>query len=515
MNLSLIQSYQGVWSITTQYAVSQLLGSEPLSYLSPTVSYNNELYIANYNSGQNPPIGIAPNLSNLWTLMSSSQGPSLGTWTWITGSNSINAYGIYGTLSVPSGINTPGARFLSTSWTDLSNNFWMFGGNGFDSVGNHTNLNDLWKFNHSDITWTWMGGADIQSGNQLGVYGIKGTPDPANIPGGRGEGMTWVDASDNLWMFGGQGADATTGDNWLNDLWMYNTTTNLWTWIGGTNLGDQTGVYGTKGTPNSANIPGGRDQSFTWTDTSGNFWLFGGGGPSSYIPFNDLWQYNPVSGLWVWVSGSNLSNQLGIYGTKGIPSVSNIPGGRQNGANWIDQSGNFWLFGGQGNDSIDTNVYLNDIWKYTPNGLLPGTWEWVNGANTGNQSGIYGTKGVPSVTNTPSSRSLPSSWTDALGNFWLFGGYGYDANGNLGSLNDLWVYDTATNLWTWMGGADLINQTGIYGTKGISSINNIPGNRNGSAAWIDLSGSLWLFSGALGSSTTNLYNDLWKFVPLI
>jgi hypothetical protein len=31
---------------------------------------------------------------------------------------------------------------------------------------------------------------------------------------------------------------------------------------------------------------------------------------------------------WVWVSGSNTSNQNGVYGEKGIPDSSNIPGGR-------------------------------------------------------------------------------------------------------------------------------------------------------------------------------------------
>ena len=29
---------------------------------------------------------------------------------------------------------------------------------------------------------------------------------------------------------------------------------------------------------------------------------------------------------WTWISGSNTTNQNGIYGTKGIASSSNIPG---------------------------------------------------------------------------------------------------------------------------------------------------------------------------------------------
>ena len=34
---------------------------------------------------------------------------------------------------------------------------------------------------------------------------------------------------------------------------------------------------------------------------------------------------------------------------------------------WIDASGNLWLFGGDGYDSVGTqDEYLNDLWKYQP-----------------------------------------------------------------------------------------------------------------------------------------------------
>jgi hypothetical protein len=38
----------------------------------------------------------------------------------------------------------------------------------------------------------------------------------------------------------------------------------------------------------------------------------------------------------------------------------------------------------------------------------------------------------------------------------LFGGNGYDANGNNGWLNDLWEYQTSTNEWAWMGGSSMM-----------------------------------------------------------
>ena len=38
----------------------------------------------------------------------------------------------------------------------------------------------------------------------------------------------------------------------------------------------------------------------------------------------------------------------GVYGPKGVPSPSNVPGSRVGAVSWIDNSGNLWLFGGLG-----------------------------------------------------------------------------------------------------------------------------------------------------------------------
>ena len=48
------------------------------------------------------------------------------------------------------------------------------------------------------------------------------------------------------------------------------------------------------------------------------------------------------------MSGSNATNQNGVYGTKGVASSSNAPGARQLAVSWTDNSGNLWLFGGYG-----------------------------------------------------------------------------------------------------------------------------------------------------------------------
>ena len=68
---------------------------------------------------------------------------------------------------------------------------------------------------------------------------------------------------------------------YLNDLWKYSTSTNEWTWIGGSNTSDQSGIYGTLGISNTSNIPGARYSSSCWIDSIGNFWMFGGYGYSA------------------------------------------------------------------------------------------------------------------------------------------------------------------------------------------------------------------------------------------
>jgi hypothetical protein len=62
----------------------------------------------------------------------------------------------------------------------------------------------------------------------------------------------------------------------------------------------QPGVYGTLGAPALGNLPGSRQGASSWTDNSGDFWLFGGWGTVSSNGggcLNDLWVYQPVPSL--------------------------------------------------------------------------------------------------------------------------------------------------------------------------------------------------------------------------
>ncbi len=312
---------------------------------------------------------------------------------------------------------------------------------------------------------------------------------------------------------------------------------NQWAWMSGSSSTNQPGSYGTLGVPSSSNFPGARVWACNWTDSSGNFWLFGGvgwGSPADQGKLNDLWKYS--NGQWVWMGGSNqpvgidYPAEAGIYGTMGVPSASNQPGARNSATCWTDSQGNFWLYGGLGFDSAATEGQLGDLWKYSN-----GEWTWMAGSeiaatfltgSTWQGLPVYGTEGVASPGNTPGARGLSSGWTDLKGNLWLFGGIGVVPSSNAGygepaTLNDLWEY--GNGMWTWMAGPNLGNQYGSYGTLGVPAPGNTPGARSGAAAWTDAAGNLWLFGGdgngvsaaACAEASICVINDLWEFSPTL
>ncbi len=440
----------------------------------------------------------------------------MGEWAWMGGSSTADQPGSYGTKGVPSAGNVPGARLWACSFTDLSGNFWLFGGLGWASGTAQTDFNDLWEYSNSQ--WTWMGGLNQAAGPgtpaQLGgIYGTIGVPAPGNWPGARDSATCSTDPQGNFWLYGGLGFDSTGNAGGLGDLWRYSN--GEWTWMNGPNIVAQptTGgvgdpVYGTEGVAAPSNTPGWRQWASGWADPSGNLWLFGGlaaGGSR-----NDLWEYAPSTGEWTWIAGSNLFDQYGAYGTLGTPAPGNVPGTRIGATAWADAAGNFWLFGGLGVGTTGDNCgglpfcILSDLWEFNPS---LNEWTWVGGPDLSNQPGVYGTLGVAAPGNWPDPREDATAWTDSEGNVWLFGG-DFES-----PFNDLWKYSNGE--WTWVSGAtQTCEEPGIYGTLGVPSAANYPGARTGAVGWTDKTGNLWLFGGwPCAQSSTAKLNDLWEYQP--
>ena len=402
-------------------------------------------------------------------------------WTWKGGGNitAASQAGSYGTLGVAAPTNIPGARQSVASWIDAGGKFWFFGGQQFDSKSNTVYLSDLWSFDPATSQWTWAAGPQAGTGKSA-VYGTLGKASPANLPGGRTSAATWVDASGNLWLFGGQGLDSNGTTGYLSDLWKFDTASGQWAWMGGSNLttraGCSAGTYGSVRTASSAGLPGGRTGSTVWTDSYGRFWMFGGFGCDSNGRsgnLGDLWMFSTSKNQWTWMGGSNTANPVSVQGALGVASPTNMPGGRSATAAWTGTDGRQWLFGG----SVATNNQLDvygDLWSFQPptpddGGAAPAvitsptngsaltgtstTFNWSTGTDVSFYSLWVGTKGAGSrdiydsgnlFTPTATVSGLPSngqflyvrlfSW---IGSGWQSNDYIYTASGSsdLAALN--------------------------------------------------------------------------------
>jgi len=445
---------------------------------------------------------------------------TVSQWAWISGDDS-SLSAVYGTLGQTASANTPGARSGSATSTDGAGNLWLFGGGNSD-----LNLtSDLWVYSFGTGEWTWMEGNSAP--NTAGVYGTQGTPASGNVPGARYGAVSWTDSAGNLWLFGGQGYDSAGTQGYLNDLWKYNYSSGQWTWVSGSNVTNESGVYGSAGVPSPNAHPGGRLSAAGWIDTNNSLWLLGGEGidaNNTLASLNDLWKFDARAGQWIWIGGSQTGNAAGAYGTRGVPDTANSPGARQAAVTWMDTAGQLWLFGGLGFDAAGTDDALNDLWRYSP---TSGLWTWMGGSSTVDARGAYGVQGVAAATNVPGARYRSTPWVDPSGTFWLLGGEGYDSTNNISNIqNDFWKYDPASGNWTWIAGADSDGggDPGLYHVRGLPAADNSPGARIGAMSWSDLSG-LSLYGGAAaspekpGSSSYTIAqdggNDLWHFGPPI
>jgi len=188
-----------------------------------------------------------------------------------------------------------------------------------------------------------------------------------------------------------------------------------------------------------------------------------------------------LGGAWTWVGGADSAAAAGHYGTLGVLAAGSVPGARQGASAWRNAAGFLYLLGGSGQDSAGVSGELNDLWSYCEcDGRRE--WQWISGSSGVNAPGAYGTLGVAAAANTPGARHGASNWVDQYGNFWLFGGSGFDSAGTQDLLGDLWKYSPDTRTWQWLGGSNTARAAGIYGTKAEAATGNAPGARRGAPA---------------------------------
>jgi Kelch motif len=340
--------------------------------------------------------------------------------------------------------------------------------------------------------WTWIKGANTS--NQVGNYGTIGVESSTNIPEARKNSATWF-FNNKLYLMGGYGISG-----FLNDLWVYDNSTNNWTWLKGANTINQSGSYGTQGTASNTNTPGARFQSSTWVYNN-RLYLMGGSGNTGY--FNDLWEYDPATNNWTWLKGSSTTYQLGVYGTLGVASSSNVPGARRASSTWV-YSNKLYLFGGSAYNGSAT-LYHNDLWEYDP---ASNNWRWINGSTSTGQFGVYGTMGVAASTNTPGAREQTFTWVNGDKTY-IFGGRGFSSSSQA-FLADLWEYNSLTNNWRWINGSNLTNYPGTTGTQGVAASTNFMGVRYGGSSWF-FNNKLYAMGGYGKIASFNLRDDVWEY----
>ena len=307
---------------------------------------------------------------------------------------------------------------------------------------------------------------------------------------------------------------------------------NQWTWIGGSNGYNASGVYGQKGVESSANQPGGRFDFASWKDRNGNFWIFGGyGRGSSSAPgwLNDLWRFNPNNNRWTWVAGDSVINRPAFQSGLGVESSNNTPSARSAVSGWESADGReLYLYGGATNTDGGLDEINGDVWAYN---IESAKWRIIKYAISDALGNCSGQDYVSPLCN---SNFAPGVWptcreaaavSASNGAAFIFGGQvGAYTNSEFFRFSD-YNFDVGSsscptkNQWASIQfGAPYLNGSPGY----YSGHAPHPGSRRDASSFAESGLSVsqdkfYLFGGAgmgalvNGTSNYGILNDLWRF----
>jgi N-acetylneuraminic acid mutarotase len=296
------------------------------------------------------------------------------SWRFNTATNT------WGQISISS---PPPARYDHAMAVTPSGDVLLFGG-----FGNSGPLNDTWLFDTSTNSW-----------RQLTF--TTSTP-PVRFR----HAMAATQSGDVL-LFGGQ---VDSSGSYLNDTWLFDTSTNTWTQLtfttptpsarsehamaatlsgdvllfGGWHSGNLNDTWRFNTATNSwsqvstSPIPPARCNHAMATTPSGNVLLFGGHGTSGGYPLNDTWLFDTATNSWSQVSTSPTPPVREWHAMAATPV-------------------GVLLFGGLG-DSI---AYFNDTWRY---GQVSSTLHLLTGWNLASIPAV--TDGAPNTV----FAGLPTGW---------------------------------------------------------------------------------------------------------
>ncbi len=386
--------WQWVKGDSTQYA----LGSYGIKYLASPNNNPPARYAAAHWKDQQGNFWLygGDMHDDLWKF-----NPTSAEWTWMGGSPLLNQAPIYGTLGVPSIMNSPGAlQLTNATWVDNNGDLWLLGGINQGLYKSNT----MWRYHIATNEWTWMAGTNF---SQIASFGPPGIFSTNYTPQGITEdNVTWVDYQNNLWLY-------VSGSS---DLWEFNSSTKAWAWIKGNHGVSSSGVYAPLKQWAANNLPpSGIAYCSGMKSLQGWLEIVVPNPGNGYS--NELWAYDPLQNMWSLRARTPGAN--GAYLHKCLPDYIDYP--KKNVDYRVTPAycpNTYWFFGG--------DIAGNDLWLFNANSA---SWNWIDGAL--GQTAIFGTKGVNNPYNRPPGGTGNCLWTDNNNNLWVFG-----AN----KTNSMWQY---------------------------------------------------------------------------
>lgn len=336
-------------------------------------------------------------LSDLWEL-------SDGRWTLVHAGDPLASYG---TLNVESAYNRPGPRHGSACWIDPSGvGAFLFGGygkaNGTTELGC---LNDVWYFSFATRQWTWIGGTPWLRAS--GNYPPIGSNDPGTLPRARRDANV-AQRGSKVYLFGGAYESSTSssppGVNWiyLNDFFVFDTSTREFTYLRGSNVGSVAGDYSSDNP-----YPGGREGTTIWWRNTIFYMALGFGHTTSTLGFgqgteysstgflHEVWSCNTADPSFPWTlrSGTTQLNRIASYGNAPLRQNTTVSIGSRKDAIGFALSDGVLIVGGTGYSTSQlSSGWLADAFLFDESN---NQWVWYGGPQGINQLGSYTQPGWP------------------------------------------------------------------------------------------------------------------------
>lgn len=153
-----------------------------------------------------------------------------------------------------------------------------------------------------------------------------------------------------------------------------------------------------------------------------------------------MWQFNLTSRRWSWISGDiSQSNLNSHYDIQRFLDPSYYPAStHSHSAAFIDGNDNFYTFGGV----YKSSSLSNDLWMFSTD---LGQWMFISNAF---YTGSFTTPPLyPGIIAAQTMRAIPGTSLLVVSY-----GFGQCPQGYVTGLNDIWVYDSSSNVWSWIAG---------------------------------------------------------------